>query len=781
MTSRRRSAAFLSVLAGASLIVAGSGNAGATTPTTAPEDTATEDTTADTAAMTEDTASAATTGETTAETTGDTTAGTAVEGAEIGGSACGTPHGPWEPAAAEPSGEVRVAWNDPLLSFNSTTTRDNATANNNPLYLMNLGGFSFYDADLNLINNDSFGTCTLDSLDPLTITYTINDGVTWSDGVQVDAADLVLHWAAQSGVFNAANTVVTANGITAAADDTDTPIVVGPDGTEITAADEEAYAAAFDPEGDTGAELLEGYTYKEASGAAFDSASEALELVTQFPTISEDGRSVTITFDSFYVDYETGGLSANQMMPAHVVGSYALAQDDPAAAKAGVLAALQAEYAANPPSAATEDTAMTEETTADTSADTTASEDTSATTTATEETTTPTTAAGFRAPAQDDSAASVRAISEVWNTAFSATSLPDDPGLYVGYGPYNLVGYTELSELTFEAREDYAWGPTPLVQTIVYRIIGEPTAAVQAMENEEVDIIQPQATADILTQLEGLADRGVEVSGGDGATYEHVDLAVDNGGPFDPAAYDGDEATALAVRQAFLHTIPRQEIVDRLIVPLNPDATVRESFAQVPGSPDYDATVAGNGSGAYAGQDIELATQILTDAGVDTSTPIDVRFLYAANNPRRASEYELIRDAAAQAGFNVIDGNSPTWGQDLSNTSVYDAALFGWQSTAIAQADTEANYVTGGQNNFYGFSNAEVDALYQEIKATTDPVRNAELLTEVEALLYENAFGLPIFQHPAITAWNSTYVSGVDNIALAPTVFYNFWEWAPAA
>ena len=57
--------------------------------------------------------------------------------------------------------------------------------------------------------------------------------------------------------------------------------------------------------------------------------------------------------------------------------------------------------------------------------------------------------------------------------------------------------------MTFEAREDYTWGPQPQVQTIVYSIIGDPTAAVQAMENEEIDIIQPQATADILTQLRG--------------------------------------------------------------------------------------------------------------------------------------------------------------------------------------------------------------------------------------------------------------------------------------
>ena len=60
---------------------------------------------------------------------------------------------------------------------------------------MDVGGFTYFDADLNLINNDQFGTCTIESLDPLTITYRINEGVTWTDGVQVDAADMLLYWA----------------------------------------------------------------------------------------------------------------------------------------------------------------------------------------------------------------------------------------------------------------------------------------------------------------------------------------------------------------------------------------------------------------------------------------------------------------------------------------------------------------------------------------------------------------------------------------------------------
>lgn len=740
MTSRRRSLRFLSVLAGASLIVAACSD---------DDDAATEeDTTAETAAgetavdaVTDTTVAetADTSAETTAETTGDTTDGTTGDtggtsgggaAGEVGGSACGEPHGPYDDPG-EPAGEVRVAWNDPLLSFNSNTVRGNATANNNPLYIMGAGGFNYYDAELNFVNNDQFGTCTLDSLDPLTITYTINEGVTWSDGTPVDAVDLLLHWAAQSGVYNAENAVVTANGITAEADADGSAIVIGPDGAEITAADEAAYTAAFDPEGETGAELLEGYSYKESTGVVFDAVSESIQNITQLPEISEDGRSITTVWDTLFVDYPTAGLNSGTPTPAHTVGRLALGIEDPMEAKQAVRDALEAVLGG--------DTAAT---------------------------------------------ADVKAISETWNLAFDATALPDDPGLYLSFGPYNLTGYDELSQMTFEAREDYTWGPRPQVQTIVYRIIGDPTAAVQALENEEIDIIQPQATADILTQLDALADRGVEVITDDGATYEHVDLVFDNGGvsPFDPAHWDGDEETALAVRKAFLLSLPRQDIIDRIIVPLNPEAEIRESFNVVPGAPNYEDTVAGNASEEYREQDIEGAIQLLEDAGVDTTTPIDVRLLFGANNPRRASEYELIRDAAAQVGFNVIDGNSPTWTQELDNESLYDASLFGWQSTSInVVTGIEPNFVTGGGNNLGNYSSETVDDLISQLKVSTDPEEQKSLTIEIESELHADAFGLPIFQHPSITAYNSTYVEGVSNIALAPTVFWNVWEWTAAA
>jgi glutathione transport system substrate-binding protein len=712
--SRRRSITFLSAFAAASLIVAACGDddddggvSGGTTETSAG---GTEATTGGTGG----TEPEATTGET-GGTEPEGTEGTTPPGAENvgveGGSGCGIPHGPYEDPG-EPAGEVRVAWNDPLLSYNSESIRGNAAANNNPLYLMGLGnggGFTYYDHDLNLINNDQFGTCTVESLDPLTVTYRINEGVTWSDGTQIDAADLVLNWATQSTVFNDAKSLVAPDGTTAAADKDGNPVVLNPQGKKVPYAE-----VPFDEE--TG-DLPQGWSYQESAGIQFDAADPSLQLVTQFPEISDDGLAVTITWDSFYVDYQTAGLAVYP--PAHTVGRIALGVDDPAEAKQAVIDA-------------------------------------------------------FRNEDKD----AIKEISEVWNRGFDFTSLPDDPGLYLSAGPYTLTEYDELSQMVFEANPDYSWGPMPQVQTIVYRIIGDPTAAVQAMQNEEIDIIQPQSTADLLQQVEGLADRGVEVDTGNTGTYEHVDLIMDNGGPFDPATYGGDEETAHMVRQAFLKTVPRQEIVDRLVVPLNPEAELRESFTTVVGAPTYDNIAENNGSSEYDEQDIEGAKALLEDAGVQT--PIDVRFLFADDNPRRANEYDLIAAAAGEVGFNLIDGRSPTWGQDLSDSSLYDASLFGWQSTAVAVTESEANFVTDGANNFGGYSSQKVDDLYKQLEQTTDADEQQDLLLQIEQQLWADAFGVTLFQHPGLTAWNSTYVNNVSDIPLSPTVFWNFWEWEAA-
>jgi peptide/nickel transport system substrate-binding protein len=167
------------------------------------------------------------------------------------------------------------------------------------------------------------------------------------------------------------------------------------------------------------------------------------------------------------------------------------------------------------------------------------------------------------------------ALGDAWSNAYGYTTLPDSPAAALTSGPYVVDEIVEDQYISISANPLFTWGPSPKFEKITIRTIADSTTALQALESGELDIWSGQPTADIL-QLANEIDTAT-VQTGDQASHEHVDLTVNNGGPFDPATYGGDEEAALKVRQAFLKTIPRQEIVDKIIKPLNPEAVVRNT------------------------------------------------------------------------------------------------------------------------------------------------------------------------------------------------------------
>ena len=580
-------------------------------------------------------------------------------------SACATP----TQSAIEQDTRITVGWNQAFYSYNEATANGNATANAIIKY-MTVGSFQYYNDVPELVKDESFGTIEKLSDDPMTVKYTIAKDTQWSDGTPVDAADLLLQWAADSGVFN---------------------------------------------EGDP-------VTYDSESGAIidhenlyFDAAAVGggLAKVTQVPEIGDNGKSITLVYDSPFVDWEIA--LAAPMVPAHVVAMHALDITDAQEAKDTLIKALQ-----------------------------------------------------------DKDTETLKPIADFWNSGFDFADLPDDPSLYLASGPYVI---SELSAddayITLTANAEYKGDLKPKVENITVRYNEDPMAQVQALQNGELDIINPQSTADVITALNGVD--GVTVQTGVEATYEHVDLTYNNGGPFDPATYGGDADTARMVRKAFLLALPRQEVIDKIIKPLNPEAEVRNSQTRVPGSAGYDDIVAANGSDVYNAVDIEGAKQLLADAGV--TTPVDVTLLYGKSNARRAAEYQLFAESEGDAGFNLIDGGDDTWSAMLGS-GTYDAALFGWQSTSLGISESAATFRSDGGNNLTGFASDKIDALYTELETTFDEPKQLQILGDVEKELWADAYGVTIFQFPGVAA-NRDTVSGVKPGVLSPSVFWNYWEWDP--
>jgi peptide/nickel transport system substrate-binding protein len=353
----------------------------------------------------------------------------------------------------------------------------------------------------------------------------------------------------------------------------------------------------------------------------------------------------------------------------------------------------------------------------------------------------------------------LKQVGDFWNSGFDTKSLPPDPSVYLSSGPYIVRDIVPESSMKLVRNRDYMWGQEPWLDEINVRFTGAVPAAVDALRNGQADIISPQPSTETDSLFAGLAEQGNTVDRFSQSGYDHLDLNFS--GPF----ADGD------VRKAFLKAVPRQAIVDAVVGDLLPDAKPLDSHVFLPGQPKYGDTVKNNGSGDYAGVDIDGAIALL-----DGKTPT-IRILYNRDNPNRAKAFALIRDSAALAGFEVVDagqGNAD-WAKALGSGG-YDAALLGWIGTGVGVSRVPQIFRTGAGSNFNGFSDGDADKAMEQLAGTTDLAKQDELLAEIDKQVWENAYGLPLYQTVGTTAY-SARVSGVKPSPGPLGVWWNVWDW----
>jgi peptide/nickel transport system substrate-binding protein len=153
---------------------------------------------------------------------------------------------------------LSVAQNSAMTAMNPNTATGYSTYNSNISYMFQ-SPFNYYDNKTKLIKNTDFATYEKTSSNPLTIKYTIKDGVKWTDGTPVTAADILLSWASSISKNN-----------------------------------------------------------KGAVNFGSINAGGGTDLITKTPKISDNGKSLTVIYDKPYVDWEpVNALNVN--LPAHIV------------------------------------------------------------------------------------------------------------------------------------------------------------------------------------------------------------------------------------------------------------------------------------------------------------------------------------------------------------------------------------------------------------------------------------------------------------------------------
>ena len=352
---------------------------------------------------------------------------------------------------------------------------------------------------------------------------------------------------------------------------------------------------------------------------------------------------------------------------------------------------------------------------------------------------------------------------EFWNDGwdFSPGELPD-ASLVPSMGPYKFKdgGWQAGQSITLEANPEY-WGTPAATKELVLRF-ADPKTHVQALQNGDLDVIEPQATVDTLQQLEGLGD-DVNVQTGDQLTWEHVDYNRGEGSVF---------ADSPELREAFALCLPRQQIVDNLIKPIYADAQVMNLREVFPFQDKYQEVV----DAAYPKEmdqpNIEKAKELVEKSGVSKPT---VRLGYQAGNQRRTETVALIKSSCDQAGFDVQDANSPVFFKEVMPAGDYDAALFAWAGSG--QKASGANiYQSDGAQNQQSYNNPEVDAAWDKLATSLDENEQLEQVKTIEKLLWEDFQAIPLYAHPGLVGHKAD-VANVRDTAAQSGALWNVEQW----
>lgn len=353
----------------------------------------------------------------------------------------------------------------------------------------------------------------------------------------------------------------------------------------------------------------------------------------------------------------------------------------------------------------------------------------------------------------------LKALADFWNTGYDVTSMPEDESLLVSSGPFIVTDFTPEQSVTLGKNPEYKGDNEPVYENLIIRFIGDANAQITALQNGEVNAIYPQASADTVTALES---NKATLHEGDQVSYDHLDLNFGSDVFADPT-----------VREAFLKTVPRQQILESLITPVNPDAEVLNSQIFVPANEAYADSVATNGYDAFNETDIEGAKALLAGA-----TPT-VRILYNTDNPNRVDSFQAVKSSAEEAGFIVEDLGSPDW-SSLLPSGDYDVSIFGWISPGVGTAALPQIFKTGGGGNYNNYSNATVDALVDESQVTLDAERLAEIQIGIDTETAKDFYGLPLFQLPGVFADNGT-ITGIEFMGNQTGIVWNAQEWELAS
>ena len=347
-----------------------------------------------------------------------------------------------------------------------------------------------------------------------------------------------------------------------------------------------------------------------------------------------------------------------------------------------------------------------------------------------------------------------------------------DPG--VGAGPYVVDEYNPGSDLTLVANPTW-FGEGPHIDEVTFRFISDVGNLPLALENGEVDVIYPQPQVDLVQQINGIS--GVESSITFGPTWEHI--------TFNTAT------VPLEARQAIALALDRELIVTALMRPFSESAQPLGNRIYMNGQAQYQD----NTPAEFQQRDVAAARSVLEAAGWELDGDVyakdgrqlSLRIRTTGGNDRREQFQQLVQNQLAEAGIRITIDNLPggeIFGPVFGSTNDppgppgdFDLVIFAWVGGPLPATSALQVFGTGSDSNPGAYVDDQVNELLVEATFTLDADRQADLLNQADALMWETLPNTPVYQLPFFLAWNDNLQNIQDNPTLE-SFTWNLEEWA---
>jgi peptide/nickel transport system substrate-binding protein len=344
-----------------------------------------------------------------------------------------------------------------------------------------------------------------------------------------------------------------------------------------------------------------------------------------------------------------------------------------------------------------------------------------------------------------------------------------DPAVALSAGPYKIESSTR-NDTTVLVRNDKWWGAKPGPAKLTVTAVTDSQAAVQKLLNKEALVIAPQADPAVSEQIRAQGGAFTMYAAG-GQTYEHIDFQMSK-----PLFKDNPE-----FRKAIATCLNRQDIVDKLVKSVDPNAVPLGNFIFQPNETKYTDHYSSLGKGDAA------ATKALMEGG---GWKLGADGVYAKNGvrasfklghklvDRRSQTVQLAAASCKAAGIEILDDPASDFNDRRLPAGDFDAALFAWVGSPI-KSSLVANYsskAAGGSSNYNNYANPEVDKLLLASNSELDYDKRADELNQADKLMADDLHSIPLFQLPDFAAADAS-VTPVSYLGFSGGALWNAFSW----